>query len=143
MNGNNSPVFKFKTVLGKSESFLSLLNDGHTETVSPEAIHPIELTVQSLTESPLELLNLNMQSLYESQIILSGMLLKMQKKLDGLGSSVRSGEEVDSEGLDDQNTVEAYKKRINVLAEKLKKINAVLAKVEARVDRIAAGMRLD
>ncbi|ODV88309.1 hypothetical protein CANARDRAFT_26459 [[Candida] arabinofermentans NRRL YB-2248] len=45
-------------------------------------VHPIELTVQSFIESPLEILNLNSNSLYESQLILTTILKKLESKLE-------------------------------------------------------------
>lgn len=53
---------------------------GSSSTASSD-VHPIELTVQSLIDSPLQILNLNLQSLYESQVILSSTLKKVQKLL--------------------------------------------------------------
>lgn len=52
-----------------------------TAAATSSDVHPIELTVQSLIDSPLQILNLNLQSLYESQVILSSTLKEVQKLL--------------------------------------------------------------
>lgn len=54
-------------------------------------IHPMELAVQSILEGPLELLNLNLKSLYESQLILHTILHKMEKTLQETANNLRPG----------------------------------------------------
>lgn len=54
-------------------------------------VHPIELTVQALLESPLETLNLNLKSLYESQMILHTILYKMENTLVETANNLRPG----------------------------------------------------
>lgn len=54
-------------------------------------VHPIELTVQALLETPLETLNLNLKSLYESQMILHTILYKMECTLIETANNLRPG----------------------------------------------------
>ena len=54
-------------------------------------VHPIELTVQALLETPLETLNLNLKSLYESQMILHTILYKMERTLIDTANNLRPG----------------------------------------------------
>lgn len=54
-------------------------------------VHPIELTVQALLETPLETLNLNLKSLYESQMILHTILYKMECTLMETANNLRPG----------------------------------------------------
>lgn len=60
-------------------------------TNEEEDVHPIELTVQSLLETPLETLNLNLKSLYESQMILHTILYKMECTLMETANNLRPG----------------------------------------------------
>lgn len=60
-------------------------------TSEDEDVHPIELTVQSLLETPLETLNLNLKSLYESQMILHTILYKMERTLIETANNLRPG----------------------------------------------------
>ncbi|GME72054.1 unnamed protein product [Ambrosiozyma monospora] len=56
------------------------MTDASTTTTSG-AVHPIELTVQSVLETPLELLNLNLNSLDETQLILTAILKRLDSKI--------------------------------------------------------------
>lgn len=56
-----------------------------------DEVHPIELTVQSLLETPLEVLNLNLKSLHESQMILHAILFRMENTLKDSANNLRSG----------------------------------------------------
>lgn len=54
-------------------------------------VHPIELTVQSLLDGPLETLNLNFESLQESQTILFNILHKLEASLTRASNNLRPG----------------------------------------------------
>ncbi|GMG21577.1 unnamed protein product [Ambrosiozyma monospora] len=56
------------------------MTDASTTTTTG-AVHPIELTVQSVLETPLELLNLNLNSLDETQLILTAILKRLDSKI--------------------------------------------------------------
>lgn len=134
-------------------------------------VHPIELTVQSLLETPLETLNLNLKSLYESQMILHTILYKMERTIMNTANNLRSGSfplddqilhggnitsngETDTkEGEDgmgiDYNNVEneidlkSYLERVIQIRKKLKSIEKIIDRVEARICRIEGNLGLN
>jgi hypothetical protein len=94
-----------------------------------EDVHPVELTVQSLLETPLELLNLNLKSLYESQIILHAILSKMESSLLESADNLK--------GKDyDENELQKHLDRIIALRQKVGLIEKILNGVETRISRM-------
>lgn len=67
------------------------MSTANTSADSGSDVHPIELTVQALLETPLETLNLNLKSLYESQMILHTILYKMECTLMETANNLRPG----------------------------------------------------
>lgn len=114
-------------------------------------VHPMELAVQSLLETPLETLNLNLQSLHESQKILHAILFKMENNLLATASNLRPGlysqtettsasEIEEEEGRDEENegdiALDDYLKRIIELRKKVSLIESILDRVETKVNNI-------
>lgn len=56
-----------------------------------EDVHPIELTVQSLLDGPLETLNLNIKSLQESQTILFNILQSLEDYFMQAANNIKPG----------------------------------------------------
>ena len=115
-----------------------------TTTTSVTPVHPMELVVQSLLESPLELLNLSIHSLYESQMILTTILDRMQRKLNKCLQNVNEyGSETINANADSQsprdngepqvNSVNSTP-NLNIIAEPDK--NASIEGYAARVHKI-------
>ncbi|GME76052.1 unnamed protein product [[Candida] boidinii] len=88
-----------------------------SSTTASSDVHPIELTVQSLIDSPLQILNLNLQSLYESQVILSSTLKKVQQLLgnsnNGL-NNLSSLIHIENDEYDENDNDDDYGIRHNV-----------------------------
>ncbi|KAH3665939.1 hypothetical protein OGAPHI_004128 [Ogataea philodendri] len=96
-------------------------------------VHPIELVVQSLVESPLEVLNLNLTSLYESQAILSTILKRLEEKLGKTEKQIKDYEPTEPT---DEISLDEYIAKIANIKTQLKTINAKIDMVEKRVDKI-------
>ncbi|KAG7697721.1 hypothetical protein KL930_000224 [Ogataea haglerorum] len=108
----------------------------HTQG-SGGTVHPIELVVQSLIESPLEVLNLNLTSLYESQVILSSILRQLEGKLERTRENLAECQESKdntSISLDD------YVKRVTAMKSQLSAISSKMEIIEQRVDKILQNM---
>lgn len=116
-------------------------------------VHPMELTVQSLLEMPLETLNLNLQSLHESQKILHAILYKMENTLLDTASNLRPNlyppvepgdvatireEEGGEEERERDVDLNDYLKRIIALRKKVSLIEKILDNVETKVNNIEA-----
>lgn len=142
----------------------SSLSRTTTTTSITTPVHPMELAVQSLLESPLELLNLSIHSLYESQMILTTILDRMQRKLDkclrGIGKSRQEPITTDTDtqnlqypnehrnransdddlktqpGPDKSLTIEEYAARIHTIKLRIVKIHDTLDHVEKKIARI-------
>lgn len=120
-------------------------------TLSSTPVHSIELTVQSLIESPLEVLSLNLNSLYESQMILSTILQKLENTLNHTVNNIHPQEVFEEEegdtikvsytDFDEQVDLDNYLRRIEKVKCVIKQVTIILDKVEVRVDRI--GKNLD
>lgn len=89
-----------------------------------DPIHPIEVTVQQLLEEPLQSLNLNLTSLYESQLILSKMLAKLQGTISEAISNMESP------------ISETYLNRLEILEVKLNSVTSILDSVDERLYKI-------
>lgn len=75
-----------------------------TDNVS-ENVHPIELTVQSLLDGPLETLNLNIKSLQESQTILFNILQSLEDSFTKAANNIKPGT-FDIDDISNASTVE-------------------------------------
>ncbi|KAG7813442.1 hypothetical protein KL921_000988 [Ogataea angusta] len=108
----------------------------HTQG-SGGTVHPIELVVQSLIESPLEVLNLNLTSLYESQVILSSILRQLEGKLERTRENLKENE--DSQ---DNTTLslDEYVKRVTAIKSQMSAISSKMEIIEQRVDKILQNM---
>lgn len=94
----------------------------HSTSMDP--IHPIEVTVQQLLEDPLQSLNLNLTSLYESQLILSKMLAKLHETIAEAVSNLESP------------ASEEYLNRLEILEVKLNSVTSILDNVDDRLYKI-------
>lgn len=114
-----------------------------TEPTSDE-VHPIELTVQALLDSPLEMLNLNLKSLYESQMILRSILHKIESTLHETGGNLRRGAfATDKLNYEEPNTeipehfdLRMYLETVIRIRKKLKAVENIINVVETRITRM-------
>lgn len=100
------------------------------------SIHPIELTVQSLLETPLENLHESIQDFYESQVICVATLRDLDQKLSQLNVQLsRATSSEHEESL--KELAEIQRERIFKIKQKLASINAILRKIEEKCDKIS------
>lgn len=111
---------------------------------SSDEVHPIELTVQALLDSPLEMLNLNLKSLYESQMILRSILHKIESTLNETGENLRRGAfATDKLNYEKPNTeipehfdLKMYLETVIRIRKKLKAVENIINVVETRITRM-------
>ena len=109
-------------------------------------VHAMELTIQSLLEGPLELLNSHLKNLYDSQVILRSILDKMENTLVKTGNNLRpgtfpiEGEDEDEVIRNERVDLDDYLKRLVRIRDKLKKIEDIIEVVEKRVNRMESMM---
>ncbi|QPG72859.1 hypothetical protein FOA43_000161 [Brettanomyces nanus] len=133
----------------RARSRLEPLSRTATTTSSMAPVHPMELAVQSLLESPLELLSLNLNSLYESQVILSTILKRLESKLNECLKNIEGGDEkvnedsssITTDHSDDTVNLDTYSERIHKLRQTVEKISMKLEIVEKRIDKITNNMK--
>lgn len=109
-------------------------------------VHSMELTIQSLLEGPLELLNSHLKNLYDSQVILRSILDKMENTLVKTGNNLRpgtfhiEGEDEDEVIRNERVDLDDYLKRLVRIRDKVKKIEDIIEVVEKRVNRMESMM---
>ncbi|ODV97294.1 hypothetical protein PACTADRAFT_1863 [Pachysolen tannophilus NRRL Y-2460] len=91
-------------------------------------IHPIELTVQSIIESPLENLNIQLQRVTDSQFLLISILKNYELKLKKYNDLL-------STNNDTKEMIKNYEKRINDIKLKLLEISLKLKSVNESIEK--------
>lgn len=131
-------------------------NTGDNYMANDDGVQPIELLVQSLLQTPLENLDLNIKSLKESQMILKMILCKMESTLIETSNNLKPNDVYKNEEIKcDTNssvdgheecviisksnkdvTLNDYIQQMDRIRSKLKKIQQILDVVESRVSKI-------
>ncbi|TID23190.1 hypothetical protein CANINC_003207 [Pichia inconspicua] len=130
-----------------------------------EDVHPIELTVQSLLDGPLETLNLNIKSLQESQTILFNILQSLEDYFMQAANNIKpgtytanensnqstvyvnagneSGSSISDDGVqvnysdaDGELDLKTYLSRLISLRKRIKHIEKILDRVECKLVEI-------